>query len=109
MNSFAWMLILLYTANFLTSLAHQNCEMLRSKDILISSQAKTEEKHDCGRARKVTAAEEISLTGKGQKGNGAYGGANVVHRRPGEKSHATSYRPCIFVLSAAILGFSFFS
>ncbi|XP_057787820.1 uncharacterized protein LOC131005043 [Salvia miltiorrhiza] len=115
MNSFAWIVILLCTPNFLTTLAHQNSEMLRSKDILISSHelafANMEEKHEYGRRRKLTAAEEIALTGKGQKGKGAYGGANVVHRRPGDKNAAASYsyRPWFFVLCAAILGFSFFS
>lgn len=37
MNSFAWVLILLCTANFLSSFAHEDSQMLRSKDFLISS------------------------------------------------------------------------
>lgn len=62
---------------------------------------------DSEHARKLTASETITVAGKGQKGKGAYGGANIVHRQPGEKSAAAVllYRPCFFILSA-ILGFT---
>ncbi|KAL1554099.1 hypothetical protein AAHA92_14693 [Salvia divinorum] len=109
MKSFAWILILLCTSNFITTFAHQDLEMLRSKDLLISSSLPNLEKiHDSGHGRKLATAEEITLSGKGQKGKGAYGGANVVHKRPGEKNAAPTYRPCLFLFTA-VLGFSFFS
>ncbi|KAH6819557.1 hypothetical protein C2S51_003160 [Perilla frutescens var. frutescens] len=108
MSCFAWILILLCIFNFLTTLAHQDSEMLRSKDFLISSNL---ENHDSDHARKLTAAAaaEISLTGRGQKGKGAYGGANVVHRRPGDKgAAAVLHTPCFFILSAINLALSSF-
>ncbi|KAH6771940.1 hypothetical protein C2S52_005312 [Perilla frutescens var. hirtella] len=106
MSCFAWILILLCTSNFLPTFAHQDSEMLRSKDFLISSNL---ENHDSDHARKLTAAAEISLTGRGQKGKGAYGGANVVHRRPGDKSAAAAlHTPCFFNLSAINLALSSF-
>ncbi|KAG6413261.1 hypothetical protein SASPL_125969 [Salvia splendens] len=117
MKSFAWILILLLlcTSNFITTFAHQDLDMLRSKDLLISSSEEEkfsfpimEKVHDSGHARKLTTVEEITFTGKGQKGKGAYGGANVVHKRPGEKNASPTYRPCLF-LFAAVVGFSFFS
>ncbi|KAI3463478.1 hypothetical protein Pfo_020141 [Paulownia fortunei] len=124
MNSFAWLWVLLCASNFLSSFAHENPQTLRSRDFLISSEELSLsdlEEHGTSTGagtggklklytdsdrRKLMASENITLTENAQRGKGSYGGANIVHRRPPQKSSALLSRPHFFV-SSTILGFSF--
>ncbi|KAL7152626.1 hypothetical protein ABFS83_04G110700 [Erythranthe nasuta] len=95
MNSIAWLLVLLCSSNLLASYS--------SKEVSVwVSVSDLHYEHGSGGGKEVTAPEKITTSEKGQ-GKGSYGGANIVHRRPGQKSAAVLYAPCFFT----VLGFSF--
>ncbi|KAL7114328.1 hypothetical protein ACP275_04G113900 [Erythranthe tilingii] len=98
MNSIGWLLVLLCSSNLLAS---YSSFLISSKEVSVSVSDLYYE-HDSGGGREVTAPEKITASEKGQ-GKGSYGGANIVHRRPGQKSAAVLYAPCFFT----VLGFSF--
>ncbi|KAK4414020.1 hypothetical protein Salat_2814800 [Sesamum alatum] len=88
---------LLCATSFLTTSALATPQTLSRRHFLISSD------HDYGR-RDLMGLKNVTWTEDAQKGKGSYGGANVVHRRPAQKSAAPLHKPCFLVLSAS-LGF----
>ncbi|KAL8056320.1 hypothetical protein ABFX02_04G112100 [Erythranthe guttata] len=108
MNSIAWLLVLLCSSNLLAS---YSSFLISSKEVSVSvSVSDLYYEHvfpstvnaSSGGGSEVTAPEKITTSEKGQ-GKGSYGGANIVHRRPGQKSAAVLYAPCFFT----VVGFSF--
>ncbi|EYU24584.1 hypothetical protein MIMGU_mgv1a016903mg [Erythranthe guttata] len=79
--------------------------LIPSKEVSVSVSVSVSDlyyEHGSGGGREVTAPEKITTSEKGQ-GKGSYGGANIAHRRPGQKSAAVLYAPCFFT----VVGFSF--
>ncbi|KAG8388217.1 hypothetical protein BUALT_Bualt02G0102700 [Buddleja alternifolia] len=105
MNFLAWVLAFFYATFLLSSFALENPRILKSRDFLISSSNESSpsdvESPGDGRVKFLATEKKITFTWseKGQRGNGAYGGSNIVHRRPAQKRNAAPlllYRPAHF-------------